>query len=179
MVFRCLGIASAAAEQWLGHEGKGNPSALPHTSPSTLPPPRHITCWKLASVYFLRVTCPWKINRYLFRKLSKAFRNLTLVERERMLLNTFSTQVWCSNCCSQLLGGEEGTVSWASSSGCPLHLYSFHNLAKQNRHVLAAESGTVCDVILHMQERCFFAYIWYTNEEWSLWSFFQKSVAVK
>ena len=52
-------------------------------------------------------------------------------------------------------------MSWAYSSGCPLHLY--HNPAKQNRHVLAAESCTVCDVILHMEERFSFpAYIWYT-----------------
>lgn len=48
------------------------------------PPAPHITCWKVASVYFLlESSCPWKINRYLFRTLSKASGNLTLGERER------------------------------------------------------------------------------------------------
>lgn len=47
-----------------------------------LPAP-HITCWKPASVYFpLESSCPRKINRYLFRTLSKASGNLTFGERE-------------------------------------------------------------------------------------------------
>lgn len=48
------------------------------------PLPTHRTCWSLAPVYFLlESSCPWKINRYLFRKSAVASRNLTLGERER------------------------------------------------------------------------------------------------
>lgn len=61
----------------MGSDGGRNPLSL------NPPPPR--TCWSLAPVYFLlESSCPWKINRYLFRKSAAASRNLTLGERERM-----------------------------------------------------------------------------------------------
>ena len=66
---------------------KGREKPLPfHTFPTPPHPPlpTHNLLETGSCVFSPRVTCPWKINRYLFRKLSKAFRNLTLVERERM-----------------------------------------------------------------------------------------------
>lgn len=182
MVFRCLGIASAPSHLACGRrmiggwrEGK---SLRPSTHSPPPPPHTHNLLETGSCVFSPRVTCPWKINRYLFRKLSKAFRNLTLVERERTCRWTPSLPKCDVATIAPLLEGRKELC----------HGPILQDVPRISITIRPNKTGT-CLPLSHAQSVMSF-YTWRKdfpfllmpgtlNEEWSLWSFFQKSVAVK
>lgn len=132
-------------------EGK---TLCPSTHPPQHSPPRppHNLLETGFCVFSSRVTCPWKINRYLFRKLSKAFRNLTLVERERTCCWTPSLPKCDVATVAPLLEGRKELCHGPLLQDVP----SISTTIRPNKAGTCSPlSRAVCDVVLHMEERCF------------------------